>query len=161
MNEANLSSVEKEVAEETDPVKIVVAFARNLEGRRTIKTEKKVCPTCKHGLDPMEIRCRDEYLVTILLSILSDPDHFVGKKVTRNLFKTWIDRGGRVPIQGFLSRIIREQDSFDFAVRYLYDSGVSIKVIASAFCIAQSTVKTILEHESPSDLFSVDKYMEE
>lgn len=146
-------SEEPEVLEpESDPVKIVLAFTRYLEGRRTLKTGgKKICPVCKHGFDPMMIRERDEYLVTILLSLLADPHHHVGKLITRNLFKTWIDRGGQIPVQGTLSRALKEKDTFEFAIQYLYDYGLAIKEIANALGCCQATVRQSIRYWGASN----------
>ena len=150
---------------ETDPVKVVLAFTRHLEGMKGTKTAKKVCPACKHSFDPLAIRDRDEYLITILLSILADPHHHIGKLITRDLFKVWIERGGIVPKQGMLSRELREQDTFDFAAQYLYDYGMPIKEIAIALGAGEATVRTAIRYwrkkEATDSTPSVDEQQQE
>lgn len=136
---------------ETDPVKVVLAFTRHLEGMKGTKTAKKVCPACKHSFDPLAIRDRDEYLITILLSILADPHHHIGKLITRDLFKVWIERGGIVPKQGMLSRELREQDTFDFAAQYLYDYGMPVKEIAIALGAGEATVRKAIRYYRKED----------
>lgn len=158
MSEGTEGTME-EPSEETDPVKIVLSFTRHLEALRGIKTAKKVCPACKHSFDPLAIRDRDEYLITLLLSILADPHHHIGKLITRDLFKVWIERGGIVPKQGCLTRALREQDTFDFAAQYLYDYGMPVKEIAIALGAGEVTVRKAIRFyrkEDTDDLQSVD-----
>lgn len=40
---------------------------------------------------------RDEWVITVLLSVLADPNHPAGKFVCKQLFEKWLDRGGEIP----------------------------------------------------------------
>lgn len=40
---------------------------------------------------------RDELVITVLLSVLADPNHPAGKFVCKQLFEKWLDRGGEMP----------------------------------------------------------------
>lgn len=134
--------------EENDLVKIILAFTQHIEGQRGIKTGiKKVCPACKCSFNPLESASRDEFLATIILSLVADPNHHVGKTVGRQLFKTWIDRGGRVPKHGALSREMREKAQFEFAVQYLYDYGMPVKEIANALSCSELTVRNHIKYQ--------------
>lgn len=136
---------------ETDPVEIVLAFTRHIESLRTTKTGKKVCPACKQGFDPLSIRERDRYLVTILLSILADPHHHIGKIVTKNLLKVWFERGGTAGVRGQLANALRDKDQFEFAMQYLYDYGLPPKDIAMALGVNVHTVYRRIKYLKPGD----------
>ena len=136
---------------ETDPVEIVLAFTRHIESLRTTKTVKKVCPACKQGFDPLSIRERDRYLVTILLSILADPHHHIGKIVTKNLLKVWFERGGTACVRGQLANALRDKDQFEFATQYLYDYGLPPKDIAMALGVNVHTVYRRIKYFKPGD----------
>ncbi len=114
-----------------DPVEVILAFVRHLAQKPTVT---------KRPLD------RDRLIITLVLALLSDPHHHVGKKITRDLFKTWIERGGRVPQRGLIARAIREDDEFDFAVQYLYDYGMPIKDIAMALGCSEPTVLSTIKY---------------
>ena len=114
-----------------DPVNVILAFVQHLAQKPSVT---------KAPLD------RDRLMITLVLALLSDPHHHVGKKITRDLFKVWIERGGRVPQRGIISRSLREADEFDFAVQYLYDYGMPIKDIAMALGCSEPTIKSALKY---------------
>lgn len=136
---------------ETDPVEVVLAFARYIESLKGIKTAKKVCPACKQSFDPLSIRERDRYLVTLILSTLADPNHHIGKLVTKNIFKVWFERGGTVGVRGQLANSLREKDQFEFATQYLYDYGLPPKDIAMALGVNIYTVYRRIKYLKPGD----------
>ena len=125
-----------------DPVEVILAFAEHLEGSR-------------HPKDVNFIADRDRWFVTLILSLITDPHHPVGKVITRDLFRTWMDRGGKVPIKGHLARTLRERDEFQFACQSLYDLNVSVKDIAHALMVDTRTVRDTIrwwkEGESSTD----------
>jgi hypothetical protein len=119
----------------TDPVNVILAFVEHLIS--TGGSRRKL---------PLD---RDRLLVTLILALLTDPHHHVGKVITRDLFKTWIERGGKVPIQGYLSRSLRETDEFEFAVQYLYDYGMKLSDIAMALGCTEQTIRNVLKYFTP------------
>ena len=136
---------------ETDPVEVVLAFARHIESLKGIKTAKKVCPACKQSFDPLSIRDRDRYLVTLILSTLADPNHHIGKRITKSIFKVWFERGGTVGVRGQLANSLREKDQFEFATQYLYDYGLPPKDIAMALGVNIYTVYRRIKYLKPGD----------
>ena len=130
------------MTDETDPVDVILAFADHLEGAR-------------HPKDVNFIADRDRWFVTLILSLITDPHHHVGKVITRDLFRTWIDRGGKVPIKGHLAQALRERDEFQFACQSLYDLNVPVKDIAQALMVDVRTVRQAIrwwkEGESSTD----------
>lgn len=115
-----------------DPVNVIYAFIEHLMGMKG-----------RGGKIPVD---REKLIITTILALLSDPHHHVGKLITRDLFRTWIERGGRVPIIGMLAREMREPDQFQFAVQYLYDYGMPIREIANVLGCHEMTVRTNLKY---------------
>jgi len=124
--------------DENDPVEIILAFARHIEVSRLKR-------------DPLQLHDRDRWFVTLILALISDPHHHVGRIIGRHAFKTWIDRGGKVPRQGTIARCLKEQDQFEFAAQYLYDSGMKIKDIAMALGSCELTIRHTLKYLSTED----------
>ena len=83
---------------------------------------------------------RDRLIVTLLLSILADPNHHLNEYVTRPLLKRYFERGGRCFMKGTIARSLREEDTFDHAVQYLYDYGLDPTEIAQALGSSRLTV---------------------
>ena len=128
--------------DEDDPIEIILAFARQIEGARLQR-------------DPMQIHDRDRWFVTLILSLISDPHHHVGRVVGRHAFKTWIDRGGKVPKQGNIARCLKEEDQFEFAAQYLYDSGMKVKDIAMALGSCELTIRHVMKYLSQEEYQSL------
>ncbi len=40
---------------------------------------------------------RDEWVITVLLSVLADPNHPAGKYLCKSLYDKWLERGGEIP----------------------------------------------------------------
>lgn len=127
---------------EDDPVEIILAFARQIEGARLQR-------------DPMQIHDRDRWFVTLILALISDPHHHVGRVVGRHAFKTWIDRGGKVPKQGNIARCLKDEDQFEFAAQYMYDSGMKVKDIARALGACELTIRQVLKYLSQEEYQSL------
>ena len=125
--------------ESTDPVDIILVFLKHIEGHRMRKS-------------PMVINDRDRLLVTMILSLLADPSHHVGKLITRDIIKVWIDRGGHIPRPGQLARSMREPDNFEFAAQYLYDYGMPITEIAIVLGVHRDTVTRTLKYIKENDV---------
>jgi hypothetical protein len=118
-----------------DPVNVILAFVEHLaSASRSTKV-------------PVD---RERMIITLILALLTDPHHHVGKVITRDLFKTWIERGGKVPIQGYLSRALRETDEFEFAVQYLYDYGMPMRDIAMALGCTEQTIRNVIKYFTPT-----------
>ncbi|MCC8991814.1 MAG: hypothetical protein LM514_04390 [Streptococcus sp.] len=128
--------------DEKDPIEIILAFARQIEGARLQR-------------DPMQIHDRDRWFVTLILALISDPHHHVGRVVGRHAFKTWIDRGGKVPKQGNIARCLKEEDQFEFAAQYLYDSGMKVKDIAMELGACELTIRQVLKYLSQEEYQSI------
>jgi hypothetical protein len=86
----------------------------------------------------------DELTLLIVLSLLADPHHWIGKKVTRHLFKVWIERGGKIPNSRSLSKSLYERDCFEFACQYLYDLKIPVQEIAMALGVTRMTIYNTL-----------------
>jgi len=129
--------------DEDDPVEIILAFASQIEGARLKR-------------DPLSIPDRDRWLITLILALISDPHHHVGRVIGRHAFKTWIDRGGKVPRQGTIARCLKEQDQFEFAAQYLYDSGMKVKDIAMALGSCELTIRHVLKYLSTEERKAID-----
>jgi len=129
--------------DENDPVEIILTFARHIEGSRLKK-------------DQMQLYDSDRWFVTLILALISDPHHHVGRVIGRHAFKTWIDRGGKVPRQGTIARCLKEQDQFEFAAQYLYDSGMKVKDIAMALGSCELTIRHVLKYLSTEELQAID-----
>lgn len=110
-----------------DPVDILLTFAKYIEGQRMKKS-------------PVPINDRERWFVTLILSVLADPNHHVGKLIMRNLIKVWIERGGIIPKRGPLAKFMRETDQFEFAVQYLYDYGMTMTEIGRVMGVNYMTV---------------------
>ncbi len=92
-------------------------------------------------LDPLkDIMDRERLLVAIIIGMLSDPNHPVGKHLGRDLLAVWIERGGKVPRPYYLSRGLLEPSQFDFTVQYLHDYGMKTTEIANALGVDRQTV---------------------
>ena len=133
--------------DENDPVEMILAFARHIEGSRLKR-------------DPLSIPDRDRWLIALILALISDPYHHVGRTIGRHAFKTWIDRGGKVPKQGMIARPLKEPDQFEFAAQYLYDSGMKIKDIAMALGSCEMTIRHTLKYLSTEELQAIDEEIE-
>lgn len=133
--------------DEHDPVEIILSFANQIEGARLKR-------------DPLSIPDRDRWFITLILALVSDPNHHVGRVIGRHAFKTWIDRGGKVPKQGTIARTLKEQDQFEFAAQYLYDSGMKVKDIAMALGSCELTIRHYLKYLSTEELQAIDQEME-
>lgn len=133
--------------DENDPVEIILAFARQIEGARLKR-------------DPLSIPDHDRWFVTLILALISDPYHHVGRIIGRHAFKTWIDRGGKVPKQGNIARTLKEEDQFEFAVQYLYDSGMKVKDIAMALGSCELTIRHYLKYLSTEERKAIDDEIE-
>jgi len=124
-----------------DPVDLILEFTQNLEGLRLKR-------------DPLVINDRDRWFVTLILSMISDPNHRIGRLITKDLIRVWIARGGVVPVHGFISRELAERGPFEFAVQYLYDYGMSVAEIARAFNTTRVTIhrylKFLRDDEAPN-----------
>lgn len=94
---------------------------------------------------------RDRLIVTLLLAILSDPNHHINKFITKPLLKVYLERGGRIPQQGILSRSMRDRDQFDHTVQYLYDYGLSIPDIARTLGTHPNTIHKHLKYIREED----------
>ena len=129
--------------DEDDSVEIILTFARQIEGARLKR-------------DPLSIPDRDRWFITLILALISDPHHHVGRVIGRHAFKTWIDRGGKVPKQGNIARTLKEQDQFEFAAQYLYDSGMKVKDIAMALGSCELTIRHVLKYLSTEELQAID-----
>lgn len=127
-----------ESPEPDDPVDLIVEFMATLESKRLKR-------------DPMVINDRERWYITILLSLLSDPHHRIGKLVTKDLIRVWYERGGQLPIRGSLSRELTERGPFEFAVQYLYDYGVKTADIARAFSVNKHTIYRHLKYLRAND----------
>ncbi len=119
--------------ESNDPVDIILTFARYLEGMRMKKS-------------PMVVNDRDRWFITIILSLLADPNHHVGKLITRDIVKVWIERGGQIPKPGPIARFMREADQFEFAAQYLYDYGMPTSEIGIVLGASYDTVWRALRY---------------
>jgi len=128
--------------DENDPVEIILAFANQIEGARLKR-------------DPLSIPDRDRWFITLILALISDPHHHVGRVIGRHAFKTWIGRGGKVPKQGTIARTLKEQDQFEFAAQYLYDSGMKVKDIAMALGACELTIRQVLKYLSQEEYQSL------
>lgn len=117
-----------------DPVEEILEFAKFLEGKRSKQ-------------DSLKINDRDRWLVTLALSLISDPNNRLGKKYINELLKVWANRGGKIylskkyldklkprnPNEAPNRRLFRQPDRLEFAVQYLLDAGVHHTIIAEAF----------------------------
>ena len=133
--------------DENDPVEIILAFSRQIEGSRLKR-------------DPLSINDHDRWFITLVLTLISDPSHHVGRTIGRHAFKTWIDRGGKVPKQGNIARTLKEQDQFEFAAQYLYDSGMKVKDIAIALGSCEFTIRNYLKYLSTEERKIIDEEIE-
>ena len=127
-----------EPAEFDDPVNIILTFASHLEGMRMKKS-------------PMVINDRDRWFITLILSLLADPNHHVGKLIMRDIVKVWIDRGGILPKRGPIAKFMRESDQFEFASQYLYDYGMPITEIGIVLGVHRMTVARCLKYIKEED----------
>lgn len=116
-----------------DVVDTILEFAEWLEGRR-------------HKNDTLCVNDRDRWLVTIILGLVSDPNHRVGKVVGRRLFKTWIERGGKLPLEGISQKNIYECEQLQFAIRYMRDYGMTIEEISNALGLNRLTIMKHLKY---------------
>ncbi len=103
-------------------------------------------------LDPLkDIMDRERLLVAIILGMLSDPNHPVGKHLGRDMLAAWIERGGKVPRPYYLSRSILETSQFDFTVQYLYDYGMKTTEIANALGVSRDAVYSRVRYRKPDE----------
>jgi hypothetical protein len=113
-----------------DPVNQVYGFIVEVLGPRS------------KGKIPVD---RERLIITMTMAMLADPNHKVGKKIGRHLFKTWIERGGRIPYHR-LSRKVCEPDQFMFAAQYLHDHGMAYAEIANVFGVHPMTIYRNIKH---------------
>lgn len=121
-----------------DPVDVVLHFAHRIEAMRSSR-------------NPIQMD-RDRLLVTIILALLSDPHHHVGKQITKPILQCYLDRGGRLNKPGVLARAMRDPDQFRHTIQYLYDSGMKIRNIAEALGVHYNTVIRHLSDVRKEDL---------
>ncbi|HRE32776.1 MAG TPA: hypothetical protein PLD88_12430, partial [Candidatus Berkiella sp.] len=110
----------------------------------------------------------DEFIITVLLNVLSDPTHPAGKTLCKQLFQKWIDRGGKIPIHWKklvlkeapppkkkepifkptkIDRIKHDAIGFSFALRYIIDCGVSLDDLSRAFLMDDNEINYYLNLE--------------
>ena len=116
-----------------DVVDTILEFAEWVEGRR-------------HKNDTLCVNDRDRWFVTIILGLVSDPHHRVGKVVGRRLLKTWIERGGKLPIEGISQKNIYDDEQLQFAIRYMRDYGMPIEEISNALGLNRLTIMKHLKY---------------
>lgn len=122
-----------------DPVEMVMRAIEHYDGLRS-------------RLDPLkDMMDRERLLVAIILGMLSDPNHPVGKHLGRNAISAWIERGGKVPRPHYTSRRIMEPSQFDFTVQYLYDYGMKITEIANALGVDRNMVYKRVRYKKPDE----------
>ncbi len=120
-----------------DPVDVILHFAQRLESLRATR-------------NPLQID-RDRLLVTIILALLSDPHHHVGKRITKPILQCYLERGGRLYRKGTLAKAMRDPDQFQHTVRYLRDYGMKIRQIAEALGVTIHTVERVLSEMRQQD----------
>lgn len=128
------------IPKDADPVQVILQFAKRIESERNKN-------------DPLPINDRDEWFVALVLGLITDPRHMVGRFVGRAAFKEWIRRGGKVPRFGNLPSVI-DSEQFLHALLYLHDAGVGITDLARAFSFTTVHISNLLkqaenEHASP------------
>jgi hypothetical protein len=121
-----------------DPVDVMVRFIQRLIQR----------PSKKFPITPD----RDRLIVTVLLAIISDPNHYLNRIVTNPLMKVYLERGGRVYRAGPIARNMREDDQFDHTVQYLYDYGIPIPDIARALSVGRRAVAKRIKYRRTEDI---------
>ena len=126
---------------DADPVETILQLTRHLEGLRNAK-------------DPLEVNDRDRWLVTLVLELLSDPKHHIGKVIGKQAFKTWILRGGRLPTRGYNGIAVIDRDQFEHALLYLSDLGIGPVALGEAFSMKYTSIYEILKRlkSEPSEL---------
>jgi len=93
-----------------DPIEIIMEALQHIESLRPRN-------------DPLaNVVDRDRLIVAVVLGLLSDPKHHVGKYVGKSLIRAWIERGGQVPMAQKLTRFMKEPDTFEFACQYRHGS---------------------------------------
>lgn len=120
-----------------DPVDVILRFVQRIESMRI---ERNPWP-----LD------RERLLITIILALLSDPHHLVGKRITRPLLQCYLDRGGRLNKPGVLARAMRDPDQFEHTIRYLHDYGMGVRNISEAMGVSMNTVRRFIHQPVKSN----------
>src|SRR5574343_950947 len=72
------------IPKDADPVQVVLQFAKRIEEARNKN-------------DQLPINDRDEWFVKLVLGLITDTRHMVGRFVGRAAFKEWSRRGGKAP----------------------------------------------------------------
>lgn len=109
-------------------------------------------------LDPLkDLMDRERLLVAIILGMLSDPNHPVGKHLGRYMLAAWIERGGKVPRPYYLSRSILEPAQFDFTVQYLHDYGMKTTEIANALGVSRDAVYNRVRYKKSDEELESDE----
>ena len=119
------------IPKDADPVQVILQFAKRIEESRNKN-------------DPLPINDRDEWFVTLVLGLITDPRHMVGRFVGRAAFKEWIRRGGKAPRFGKLPSVI-DNEQFLHALLYLHDAGVSVTDLAKAFSFTTVHIINLLK----------------
>lgn len=120
----------------SDPVETLLSFIEEMDAVGKVH-------------DPMKTVNRERWIVTLLVSVLSDPNHRIGREVMRPLIRQWGERGGKYFIRGGISRNMLEPDQFHFSVRYLRDCGLTVRDISRALCVNEySVIRTLNEFKS-------------
>lgn len=117
----------------------------------------------------------DEWVITVLLNVLSDPTHPAGKTLCKQLFQKWIDRGGKIPMHWKklvleeappippkkkepifkptkMDRIKHDAIGFSFALRYLMDCGVNLDDLSRAFLMDDNEINYYLNLEYNTEI---------
>lgn len=123
---------------EIDPVDVLVRFIQRLIQR----------PSKKFPITPD----RDRLIITVLLAIISDPNHHLNTYITHPLLKVYFERGGRITRSGPLARNMREDDQFDHTVQYLYDYGMKVPDIARALSVERRAVAKRIKYRRGEDV---------
>ena len=122
-----------------DPIEIILEALQHIESLRPRN-------------DPLaDMVDRDRLIVAVVLGLLSDPKHHVGKYVGKSLIRAWIERGGQVPMAQKLTRFMKEPDTFEFACQYLHDYGLKVKDIAMALGVSHMAVYRRVWNPRPED----------
>lgn len=115
-----------------DPVETILQLTARLEGLRNAK-------------DTLSVNDRDRWLVTLVLELLSDPNHHIGKEIGKQAFKTWVERGGRLPGAGYHRIAVIDRDQLEHALLYLSDLGVSNTDLTKAFSLGITRIGALLK----------------
>ena len=127
----NLHQNKTRIPKDADPVQIILRFAHKIEAAR-------------HKNDPLPINDRDEWFVAIVLGLITDPHHLIGRFVGRAAFKAWLRRGGKVPRGGGIPSVI-DNEQFLHALLYLHDLGIGVSDLSRAFSFSVERINQLLK----------------